>query len=306
MKTVFMGTPAFAAETLKCMCASGFAPVLVFTQKDKEKNRGMKLLPSEVKQAALDRGIPVVQPDRVKDELEHLKALAPDVIVVAAYGKLLPQSVLDVPKYGCINVHASLLPKYRGASPITAAIAAGETKTGISIMKMEAGLDTGAVFCTEETQIFADDTYGTLHDRLAEAGGRLAVKTLLSLESGDYELTLQDEAQASYAPKVTNANCVLRFCEMSASKVSNVIRAYDPKPGAYAVCDGQKYKLFRPVICEKTSEEAPGTVYMADKKTVSISCTDGDISVGEIQAPGGKRMAFCDFLRGFRRSLRFE
>ncbi len=299
MRLVFMGTPDFAVASLRALHEAGHDIAAVFTRMDTPKNRGMKLLPPPVKVLALEYGIPVYQPKNLRgeDTLETLRALAPDVIVVAAYGRILPQTVLDVPKYGCINVHASLLPKYRGAAPINAAILHGETEAGVTIMKMEAGLDTGDMLLPVSTAVLPNESFGSLHDRLAAIGGEAIVRALEMLARGELHPVPQRDEDATYAPMIAADDCRVSF-ERPAEQVACQIRAYDPAPGAFCTLGGGKIKLFAASPEEGVQGARPGAILSADKKGVVIACRTGAVRVGEVQAAGGKKMAADAFFRG--------
>lgn len=296
MKTVFMGTPDFAAAALAAI-AEKHEVAAVFTRQDKPKGRGMKLQASPVKQLAQKLELPVYQPKNLREEgvMDTLKAIAPDVIIVAAYGCLLPKEVLELPRYGCLNIHASLLPALRGASPITAAILEGHKESGVSIMAMEEGLDTGAVYLMRSTPITESDTFGSLHDKLAELGAEAILDVMEKLPEGITAVP-QPEEGVTWAAKVKNEDSFLKFSEISASDACLRIRAFDPTPGTFGICGDMRMKLFAPVsISDKVLE--PGKM-AAVKTGIIIGCKEGSILVGKIQPPGKKPMAAADFLRG--------
>ncbi len=300
MRIVFMGTPDFAVAALEALHEAGHDIVGVYTRMDTPKNRGMKLLPPPVKVKALEYGIPVFQPKNLRgeDTRQQLRELAPEVIVVAAYGRLLPQAVLDIPKHGCLNIHASLLPKYRGASPINACILRGETVAGVTIMQMDAGLDTGDMLLPAATDILPDESYGSLHDRLAIIGGQAIVKALDLLAKGELKGEKQPEEGVCYAPMIQTADCRIDFTK-PAFTVSCAIRAYDPAPGAFAMLGGEKMKLFAASLEQaEGSHAAPGTIVKNDKKGIVVACGTGLVRIGQVQGAGGKKMPADAFFRG--------
>ncbi len=305
MRIVFMGTPDFAVAALEALHRAGHDIVGVYTRMDTPKNRGMKLLPPPVKVKALEYGIPVFQPKNLRgeDTQQQLRDLAPEVIVVAAYGRLLPQAVLDIPKHGCLNIHASLLPKYRGASPINACILQGETVAGVTIMQMDAGLDTGDMLLPAATDMLPDESYGSLHDRLAIIGGQAIVKALDLLEKGELKGEKQPEEGFTYAPMIQTADCRIDFSR-SAFAVSCAIRAYDPAPGAFAMLGGDKMKLFAASLEEAEGVHgAPGTIVKNDKKGIVVACGTGLVRIGQVQGAGGKKMPADAYFRGHAAQL---
>ena len=300
MRIVFMGTPDFAVAALVALKEAGHDIVGVYTRMDTPKNRGMKMLPPPVKVQALEYGIPVYQPKNLRSEevQQELRDMKPEVIVVAAYGRILPQAVLDIPKYGCLNIHASLLPKYRVASPINACILHGETEAGVTIMQMDAGLDTGDMLLPAATKMLPDESYGSLHDRLAKIGGEAIVKALDLLEKGELKGEPQPEAGFTYAPMIQTADCKIDFTK-SAAEVSCAIRAYDPVPGAFSTLGGDKMKVFAASLeqAEGTCGE-PGTILKNDKKGIVVACGQGAVRIGMVQGAGGKKMPADAFFRG--------
>lgn len=309
MKIIFAGTPEFAAVALKALRDAGFDIPLVLTQPDRPAGRGMQLQASPVKQLALMHGIPVAQPvslrldgkypDVAQEAHALLRDTEHDVMVVAAYGLILPRSVLDIPKYGCINIHASLLPRWRGAAPIHRAIEAGDAETGITIMQMEEGLDTGPMLLMERLPIASDDTTGSLHDKLAQLGGRMIVEALRKLEVGDLTATPQPESGTTYATKISKEEAALDFGQ-PAIGLSRKIRAFNPFPGAVASFDGTPVKLWNAQAMPSSSNAAPGQVLTANGQDgVLIACGAGALRVFELQKPGGKRLPAAEFLKGF-------
>ena len=299
MKVSFGGTPAFARAALQAILDAGFEVPLVLTQPDRPAGRGQKLHASPVKQLALERGIAVHQPERLKDPATHqaIIAAAPDILVIAAYGLILPQAVLDIPKRqpgGCINIHASLLPRWRGAAPIQRAIEAGDAETGVTIMRMEAGLDTGPMLLSESLPIAPDDNAARLHDKLAALGARLVIEALRRLDR--LQAVPQPAEGVTYANKIDKAEALLDFTR-PAAELARRIRAFDPFPGAAGVLDGATIKLWSAVAEPGTG--VPGTVVAADGRGIVIACGDGLLRVGEAQKPGGKRLPVADLLHGF-------
>lgn len=295
-----MGTPDFAVAALEALHDAGHEIVGVYTRMDTPKNRGMKMLPPPVKVKALEYGIPVYQPKNLRgeDTQQELRDLAPEAIIVAAYGRILPQAVLDIPKYGCLNIHASLLPKYRGASPINACILHGETEAGVTIMQMDAGLDTGDMLLPAATEILPNESCGSLHDRLAKIGGEAIVKALDLLAKGELRGEPQPEVGFTYAPMIQTSDCKIDFTK-TAHEVSCAIRAYDPSPGAFAMLGGDKMKLFGASLEEKDGEAAaPGTIVKNDKNGIVVACGKGTVRIATVQGAGGKKMPADAFFRG--------
>jgi methionyl-tRNA formyltransferase len=310
MKIVFAGTPEFAAVALRDLHAAGFSLPLVLTQPDRPAKRGMQLQASPVKQFAQQHGIPVAQPVSLRLDGKHpdvaaeahrlLREVQPDVMVVAAYGLILPQSVLDIPRLGCLNIHASLLPRWRGAAPIHRAIEAGDTETGVTIMQMEEGLDTGPMLLMDRVAIAADDTTGTLHDKLAQMGGRLIVDALRKLAQGALTATPQPEEGVTYAAKITKEEAILDFSQ-PAESLARKIRAFNPFPGASAPYNGASVKLWRADAVGGRAGAAPGDVLAASAQDgVVVACGNGALRLTELQKPGGKRLPVAEFLKGFK------
>ena len=299
MKIVFMGTPDFAVPTLKKLYESEHEISAVFTQPDKPKGRGYKLAPPPVKVLALEHGTPVYQPESLKKQPEMwdvLKEIAPDVIVVAAYGKILPKQVLDIPKYHCVNVHGSLLPKYRGAAPIQWSVLNGDDETGITTMLMGEGLDTGDILLQRSTPIGENETAAELFDRLAEIGADLLIETLEKLEKGEITPVKQDEELATYASILTKDMCMIDF-NKPVKEVHKKICGLSDWPCAVTTLDGKRLKVFRSQIVNfKMPGQQAGTV--VDTKQFCVCCADGVIKLTEVQAEGSKRMRSEDYLRG--------
>jgi methionyl-tRNA formyltransferase len=296
MKLVFAGTPDFAAAALDALHRAGHRIALVLTQPDRPSGRGLQSTPSAVKRAAQALELPVRQPLSLKEtEIQHeLEALRPDAMIVAAYGLMVPPAVLDVPRLGCINIHASLLPRWRGAAPIQRAILAGDEKTGISIMQMDAGLDTGPVLLEESTEIKADDTAQTLHDRLAAMGARLIVEAL----GHAHTPVPQDRSRATYASKLDKREAPIDWKE-PAEVIARKVRAFNPVPGASTTYGGSALKLWHATAREDAGGGAPGTIISAGKDGVLVACGgDTALEVTQLQRAGGKRLAASSFLAG--------
>lgn len=306
MKILFMGTPDFAAVSLRALLAARPGQVCaVLTQTDKPRGRGHEMRPSAVKVAAEEAGIPVYQPRTLRDEAftETLAEIAPDIIAVVAYGKLLPKSVLDYPRYGCINVHGSLLPRYRGAAPIQRAIMEGERVTGITTMYMAEGLDTGDMLLREETPIGPDEDFAALHDRLAEIGGRLLCRTLDEIEAGRAIRVPQSEEGACYAAKIEKSDCALDF-SLSAAELHNRIRGLSPIPLAYThLPSGKLLKVLASCPCGRTEKggDAPGVVLSVcdrGKGYIRVACGEGCLDLTRVKPEGKGAMSAADFIRG--------
>ena len=300
MKILFMGTPEFAVPSLNALLGAGHTVCGVFTQPDKPKNRGMKLLPSPVKVCALSHEIPVFQPAKMRDgeALGYLRELDPELIVVAAYGKILPSEILDYPVKGCINVHSSLLPKYRGAAPINWAILNGEAVTGVTIMHMAPALDAGDIIAQASTPIGADETAPMLTARLAELGAELLVSAVEAIGAGTAVRTPQDEADSTYAPMLSRELSPMDWSK-PARTLHDQVRGLLPWPAAVAEFGGIRCKVFSTDIPLQTTDAAPGTILEAGKRGIDIACGGGTVlHIDELQADGGKRMKAADYLRG--------
>ena len=296
MRIVFMGTPDFAVPSLQALIDAGHDVCAVYTQPDKPQGRKQILTAPPVKTLALEHNIPVFQPNTLKneDEQARLRELAPEVIIVVAYGKLLPKAVLDIPPHGCINVHGSLLPRWRGAAPIQWAVIAGDEMAGVTTMQMAEGLDTGDMLLTYETKVGEQETAGELFDRLAQAGAELLIETLVKLN--DIIPRHQDDAQSCYAHMLDKQMAVIDWSK-SAHEIDCLIRGLNPWPIALTSLAGERLKVF---AAEKASGKGePGTVLEADpKKGLTVACGEGALKLTEIQLVGGKRMKATDFLRG--------
>lgn len=299
MRIVFMGTPDFAACSLKKLIEEQFDVVGVFTQPDKPRNRGMKMQPSEVKIAALEAGLPVYQPESMRDpaSLELLRSLKPDILAVVAYGKLLPDAMLELPRYGAINVHGSLLPKYRGAAPIQWAVLNGDAVTGVSTMYLSHDMDAGDIIFTDSTEISEQETAGELFDRLADMGAALLVKTLRAIERGEAPRTPQDHSAATYTKQLTKEMSPIDWGKSSFEIIKHVC-GLNPWPVATAVLQDVTFKIFR-VEADDSCSAPPGTILAADKRGIRVACGQSEsVRIIELQAPGKKRMRAADYLLG--------
>lgn len=299
MRIVFMGTPEFAVPSLEALLASDDTVVGVVTQPDRPKGRGQELATSPVKQVAERVGVPILQPLKMKDPqfLELLQAWQPDLIAVAAFGRILPLVILALPLSGCVNVHASLLPKYRGAGPIQWAIINGERDTGITTMLMDEGMDTGAILLQEQVAITPDDTAGTLSSRLASAGGRLLVQTIRHLKAGTLVPLPQDHSHASLAPLLKKEDGLIDWT-LTAPEIANRVRGFSPWPGAYTFAGAERWTIWRASVRSGSSEEAPGHVVAATKEAFHVATGDGVLVVSEIQPANRRRMMASHFLAG--------
>ena len=317
MRIVFMGTPDFALESLKALYEAKYDIIGVVTNIDKPKGRGMKMVASPVKEYAIEKNLQVYQPVKVRNNpefLEEVKKLNPDLICVVAYGKILPQELLDIPKYGCVNVHGSLLPKYRGAAPIQWAVLNGDKKTGVTTMFMNAGMDTGDMILKEEVEIGEDETTGELWDRLKTIGANLLIKTVKEIENGTATRTKQPE-EGTMAPMLSKEMAKIDWKNKTANDIKNLVRGLNPIMGAYTFLDGKKIKFWKVQtlteneLLEKFQEleeykyhlnkmQAGTVLFSDDKKGLFIKANGGILQVLEIQGENSKRMAVGDFLRG--------
>lgn len=325
MKIVFMGTPDFAVNTLEALINAGHDMALVVTQPDKAKGRSGKLSYSPVKEAAIAHNIEVAQPERVKEQsfIDRLMETAPDVIVVVAFGQILPEAILNIPRYGCINVHASLLPAYRGAAPIQWAVIDGLKTTGVTTMYMDKGLDTGDIIEQKSLALSPDETGGSLFDKLAVLGGEIIVETLAKLENGTATRSKQDDSKSSYAKMLSKDMGLLDF-NKSAEELERFIRGLNPWPSAYTKLNNKLLKIYRAdVVCEKDiagledglyggaedgsskgdGKGTAGSIVAVDKKSFTIRCGNGGLKVTELQLEGKKRMAASAFLLGYNISV---
>ncbi len=294
-RVIFAGTPEFALASLTALVDAGIVPVAVLTQPDRPAGRGKRLTASPVKQYAEQLGVPVLQPVTLRDEsiVAELSALQPDIMVVAAYGLILPQDVLDIPRFGCLNVHASVLPRWRGAAPIQAAILAGDRTTGVSLMQMTAGLDCGPVFEIRNVDIGADETAGELHDRLAVLGGELLVSRLGDILAGRIEAVAQDESGATYAGKIQKQDAELDW-SLDAAELDRRVRAYNPVPGSWFYIDDKRTKCWRAHSVDGV-DAAPGTVIEFGREGIVIACGNDALSLEELQLPGKRRVTAREF-----------
>lgn len=299
MKVVFMGTPDFAVETLKAIYEAGHEVILVVSQPDKPKGRSGKLQPTPVKEFAMAHDIPVYQPVKIRAEesVEYLSQYKADVFVVAAFGQILPKVILDMPRLGCVNVHGSLLPKYRGAAPIQWAVINGEKVSGNTTMLMGPGLDDGDMLLKSEIELAADETGGSLFDKLAIDGGKLAVKTIEALEKGEITPIPQNEAEATHVGMISKDMGNIDW-NKSAEEIERLIRGLNPWPSAFTFVNGKQLKLWKATVVDKSGEA--GTVIDVNKNVFTIACGDKALEINELQLEGKKRMATGDFLRGYQ------
>ncbi len=302
MRVVFMGTPDFAAASLKKLIEEDFDIAGVFTQPDKPKGRGMEMAFSPVKEVAIAHNLPVFQPEKMRDgtAIGIVKELNPDILVVVAYGRILPDDILAVPEYGAVNVHGSLLPKYRGAAPIQWAVLNGDTVTGVTTMYLAHDMDAGDVIYTAETEIGEFETAGELFDRLMDMGAELLVKTLRDIEAGTAPRTPQDHSRATYVKMLDKSICPIDW-NKSPREIVKHIYGLQPWPVATMELDGKSFRVFAADYTERKTDKAPGSVVQADGEGIVIACADGQcLRITELQAPGKKRMSAADFLRGHR------
>jgi methionyl-tRNA formyltransferase len=308
LRVIFAGTPEFARTALEALVGAGLSVPLVLTQPDRPAGRGMKLQPSPVKRCALEHGLPVAQPRSLRLDGKYpedaaaaraaVEAAQPDLMVVAAYGLMLPQWVLDLPRLGCFNIHASLLPRWRGAAPIHRAIEAGDSETGVTFMQMDAGLDTGDMLLAQRLAIGPDDTTATLHAQLAVLRARLVVEAIELAACGGLRPVRQPQEGVTYARKIEKAEAAIDWAQ-PAAVIERRIRAFDPFPGAAAVAGGETVKLWRGALEVAASAGAPGSVLRVDAAGVVVACGEGALRLTELQRAGGKRLPVADFLRGF-------
>ncbi len=299
-KIIFMGTPDFAVPPLNILHQNNYDVALVVTQPDRPKGRGRKLLPPPVKETAIKLGYEVIQPESVRtpEFKEQVEILKPDLLVVVAFGHILPKAVLDIPTLGAVNIHASLLPKYRGPAPIQRAIIAGEKETGVTTMFMDKGLDTGDILLSEKIEIASDDTSATLHDRLSVVGAELLIKTLNRFEAKDMTPIPQDHSQATYAPILSKKDGLIAW-NQPAQAIESFIRGVTPWPGAFTFHGDSRLKIFKAKPVSTDSNDSPGTVIKGFSDELRVAAADGYLSILEIQGPSGKRLLIQDFLRGY-------
>lgn len=301
MNIVFMGTPDFAVESLSKIYDNGHEVLAVVSQPDRPSGRGMKLKPTPVKEYAESKNLKVYQPEKVRKNTEFidtLKKLKPDVIVVVAYGQILPEEILNIPKYGCINVHGSLLPQYRGSAPIQWSIINGDKTTGITTMYMDKGMDTGDMILKEEIEILDEDTFGSLYEKLKKLGGKLILETLEKISEGTAPRQKQSE-EYTHAPMIEKETCKIDWSK-SATEIRNLIRGLNPMPVAYTTLDDMNYKIWMCEIIEDIeTNEKPGTILCANTNDgLCVATGDGVIEITEIQAPNSRKMFVKDYLRG--------
>ena len=301
MRIVFMGTPDFARDSLKSLVEAGHEIELVVTNPDKPRGRGMKMIPSEVKEYALEQNLEIAQPLKVRNNEEfvnQIKDINPDVICVVAYGKIIPKEILDIPKFGCINVHGSLLPKYRGAAPIQWAVLNGEKETGITTMFMDEGMDTGDMILKEVVEIGENETTGELWDRLSAIGGKLLVRTLEMIEAGNVQREKQGE-DFTLAPMLSRDIAIIDWENKTAKQIKDLVRGLNPFMGAYSFLNDKKIKFWKVEIVDEKTDKEPGTVISSSPKDgLLIATVDKAISVLELQGENSRKMSISDYLRG--------
>lgn len=299
LRIIFMGTPEFACPTLNKLIGRGENVIAVVTQPDRPKGRGQKLVPPPVKVIAEERGIPVLQPLKVRapEVIDQIRALNPDLIVVVAFGQILPQSLLDIPQHGCINIHASLLPRYRGAAPLNWCLINGEAETGITTMMMDAGLDTGDMLIKRSIPIGPDEDAQSLHDRLSLLGAETIDETLDRLLAGTLTREKQDDALTCYAPMLKKEDGLIDW-KREPQQIKNLVRGFTPWPGAYTSLDGKTLKFYKVSVTDGGG--APGEIIAAGKDGIDVACGSGCLRIEELQLEGRKRLSAADFLAGFR------
>jgi len=299
MKLIFMGTPEFALPCLNALHQSGHTILAVVTQPDRPKGRGERLAPPPAKQMAERFGLPVLQPTKMKDPafLDRLRALQPEMIVVVAFGRILPPEILDLPPRGCINLHASLLPKYRGAAPIQWAIINGETETGVTTIRMDPGMDTGDILLLERVSILPEDTAGSLSIRLAERGADLLLRTLKGIESGDVVPKAQDHSAATMAPMLEKESGEIDWVQ-PAVKIANRVRGLSPWPGAYTFYQDERWRIWKAVPKDKAVQGPPGAILETGGEGISVATGEGLLTILELQPENGRRMGVREFLAG--------
>jgi methionyl-tRNA formyltransferase len=300
-RILFMGTPEFAVPALEQLAADAYPIIGVVTQPDRPKGRGKALAPPPVKICAEAHGLSVLQPERVRDEsfLEQFRALAPDMVVLVAFGQILPKDIIDRPKLGCINVHPSLLPKYRGAAPMNWALIRGERETGVTIMLMSEGVDAGDILLQAETPVQEDETYDGLHDRLAVMGAEMLIRTIEMVVAGRAQRVPQDHSLATFAPRLKKEDGLIRW-DRGGFEIVCLIRGLSAQPGAYTFLDGKKLRILQAACEEGAGAGVPGEIGAPSAKGLSIRVQDGLVYLQDVQLEGKKRMPVGDFLRGYR------
>lgn len=300
MRVIFMGTPDFSVGILEEILAAGHEVVLVVTQPDKPKGRGKAMQYSPVKEAALAHGLEVYQPKKIREAecVEYLRSYQPDIMVVAAFGQILSKEILDMPRYCCLNVHASLLPKYRGAAPIQWAVINGDKVSGVTTMRMDTGIDTGDMIDKTEVILAEDETGGSLFDRLAEAGAKLCVASMKKIEDGTAVYTKQDEAKATHVGMIEKRFGRINW-KLGAVAIERLIRGLNPWPSAYTYVDGKMLKIWKASVIDGGDPKKAGCIIKADGKNLQIQTGDGILAIEELQLEGKKRMPTADFLRGY-------
>ncbi|NLV20522.1 MAG: methionyl-tRNA formyltransferase [Syntrophomonadaceae bacterium] len=301
MKIVFMGTSEFSIPSLQKMLAAELKIIGVVTQPDRPRGRGQKLIPSPIKEFALQHGLEIYQPERIRDDqaIDYVRSWDPDLIVVVSYGQIIPPEILEFPRLGCINVHASLLPRYRGAAPIQRAIMAGETISGVTIMAMDQGLDTGDIIMQLPVKIGADMDYGIYAEVLANAGADLLIDTLAVIKSGSYPRRKQDSHKATYAHMISREEERIKW-QQPALTIYNQIRALSPRPAAYTSLGDHRFKIFSTQIIDKNISTAPGEITAINPTGIVVQCAEGMLEISDLQLAGKKRMASSEFLKGFK------
>ena len=301
MKVIFMGTPDFAVETLEAIIKAGHEVVLTVTQPDKPKGRGGALQFPPVKECAIAHHIPVFQPRKIREEenVEYLKTFDADIMVVAAFGQILPKAILDMPPFGCINVHASLLPKYRGAAPIQWSVINGDAVTGVTIQRMDVGIDTGDIIAIRQVPIALDETGGSLFDKLAKVGAQLCVEAMESIEKGEAKYTPQDHEQATHVSQISKEFGNIDW-NKSAVEIEHLIRGLNPWPSAYTGLDGKTFKIWKAEVISMDCEYEPGCIIDLTKNSMKVQTGQGVLSLLEVQLEGKKRMDIDAFLRGYQ------
>ena len=301
MSILFMGTPDFAIPSLKIFLEQGLSITGVVTQPDRPKGRGRRLVPPPVKVIAEAHDLPVFQPEKIREEsfLQVFRDLAPDLVVVAAFGQILPREMLTQPQYGCINIHPSLLPRYRGAAPIQWSLIRGEKVTGVTIMRLDEGVDSGDILLQEEVAITPEETFASLHDRLAEIGARMLYQTIGMLIDQSIHPMPQDHTKATLAPRLKKEDALINW-HMNVQEILALIRGLSPDPGAYTYIDGKKLKIFAASGVISPPADPPGTILIPRKNELTITAGDGAISLLDVQGENKNRMSIQNFLQGYR------